>query len=117
MKPDIAVIGSGYWGKNHVRNFAELGRLRVVCDWEGQCRTQLRQQYRDVAVSAEIKDVLTDSGVTAVVIATPAETHHVITREAILAGKDVLVEKPLALKVRDGRELAELAKASGRILM
>src|SRR6266850_259625 len=117
MKPDIAVIGSGYWGKNHVRNFSELGRLKTVCDLDGECRSQLKQQYPGLTVTHEIKEVLEDSGVTAVVIATPAEYHHAMAREAILAGKDVLVEKPMALKVRDGRELVDLARKTGRILM
>ncbi len=114
--PGVAVIGCGYWGKNHVRNYAALGALRLVSDPSSTARTLARQLASDVRVVDSLTDVW-NSEVAGVVVATPAETHVPIVRDALLAGKDVLCEKPLALDHREGVELAELAAARGRILM
>jgi UDP-2-acetamido-3-amino-2,3-dideoxy-glucuronate N-acetyltransferase len=115
--PRVAVIGAGYWGQNLVRNFSALGALTVVCDADedrlramtsdaGGCRG-----YRDVAA------VLADPTIEAVAIATPAETHTTIVRAALLADKDVFVEKPLSLAVSDASDLVELAAHRQRVLM
>jgi len=116
MTPQIAVIGCGYWGKNLVRNFNQLGALRMVCDGvEGA-----RQLAAEMAPHAEVAthvDAVWSAPVEGVVIATPAETHYALTRQALVAGKDVLVEKPLALTYEQGFDLVRLAERQGRILM
>ncbi|MGK7873334.1 MAG: Gfo/Idh/MocA family protein [Xenococcaceae cyanobacterium] len=114
---NVAVVGCGYWGKNLVRNFAQLRVLRWVCDKNPASLQAQSQLYPDVRQTSEFEDVLTDDQTQAVVIATPAALHYAQVKEAILYGKDVFVEKPLALRYQEGKELVELAQAHGAILM
>jgi predicted dehydrogenase len=114
--PSVAVIGCGYWGKNLVRNFKELGNLALVADVTEAGRQTAAGLAPGVPVVGEVQDALT-SGVAGVVISTPAVTHFELVRQALLAGKDVFVEKPLALRPEEGAELVGLADANGCILM
>lgn len=114
-KPGIAVVGAGGWGKNHVRSLAGLGVLRAVCDRDERAREGAR--VGDVSVHAELTEVLARSDVKGVVIATDAPSHVDLAHAAIAAGKDVLVEKPLALSTHDARALCEHADHEGRVLM
>ena len=116
-KPSVAVVGVGYWGKNLVRNFDDLGALAALCDAEESVEANYRRQYADVRFHREFAAVLSDSTVTAVALATPAVTHYEMAKAALTAGKDVLVEKPLAIDVKHGEELVRLAEAKGKILM
>lgn len=112
---NIAVIGTGYWGKNLVRNFAEIGALHTICDTdEGRLKAMDYPQVNSVMAFAE---VLRNKEIDAVVISTPAEGHYQLAMEALLAGKDVFCEKPLALTVKEGVELTTLAQEKKRILM
>ena len=113
---DVAVIGCGYWGKNLVRNFNQLGALSLVVDATDAGRGKARELAPNVPVAEDIQAAL-ESDVQGVVIATPAETHYTIVKQALLAGKDVFVEKPMALSYEHGRELVLLARARERILM
>jgi UDP-2-acetamido-3-amino-2,3-dideoxy-glucuronate N-acetyltransferase len=113
----VAVIGSGYWGKNLVRNFHALGVLRAVCDRRVSCFDAFDQQYPDVACCSAMSDIMNDPGINAVAIATPAETHHRLVEEALLAGKHVFVEKPLALSDTEAAKLADLADSKRLTLM
>jgi len=112
----IAVIGSGYWGKNLVRNFEALGSLSMVCDADPNIRALAQTLAPQAQIVADLDQVLA-SDVAGVVIATPAETHYEITCRALEAGKDVMVEKPLALTYAQGSRLVERAQANSRILM
>lgn len=112
----VAVIGSGYWGKNHVRNFHQLGALSLVCDATESGRATAAGIAPDVPIVGEMDQVFA-SDVKGVVIATPAETHYGVAKSALLSGKDVLVEKPLALTYQEGAELVDLAHQMNRILM
>ena len=103
LSPSVAVIGSGYWGKNLVRNFSSLGALSVVCDSHTETLRTLGEQYPQCRTVTSYAEVLRDDGIQAVAIATPAETHGIMVREALLAGKDVFVEKPLCLSVDQGK--------------
>ncbi len=115
--PYIGVLGCGHWGKNLVRNFAALGALRVVCDADTTELAQLKEQSPHLMATSSFSEMLADSAVRAVVIATPAATHYDHARAALEAGKDVFVEKPMALRLDDGRTLIALAQANQRILM
>ncbi len=115
--PRVAVVGHGYWGKNHVRTFHRLGALSVVCDRDEERLKAALAGFPGVAVERNLASVLARTDVDAVVLATPAETHATFARECLAAGKDVLVEKPLALTVPDGEALCALAREHGRILM
>jgi len=115
--PLVAVTGCGYWGKNLVRNFAGLGALGAVCDANPAALSRAKEQYPDIRTTSSYAEVLSDARIRAVAIATPAAEHFAHAREALEAGKDVFVEKPLALTVPDGRALIEMAEKAGRILM
>jgi predicted dehydrogenase len=116
QQASVAVVGCGYWGKNLVRNFHQLGVLSLVCD----STPQGRKAASGIAPNIEIVDDfarLLERGIDAVIIATPAETHYGLAKQAILAGKDVFVEKPLALTYPQGVQLVRDAEQAGRILM
>lgn len=115
-KPRVAVIGAGYWGKNLVRNFHALNVLETVCDLNGGTLDRVRSEFH-VATTGDYEAVLGDVEVDAVVIAVPPAHHFQLASRALNAGKHVFVEKPLALRVQEGRELVELADERGLVLM
>lgn len=111
----VAVVGCGYWGKNLVRNFAELGALSAICDANDEASRPLSQTY-NVPVRVW-DDLLVDPGIDGVAIATPAVQHACLARAALEAGKHVFVEKPLALSVPEAEQLCDLADRHQRCLM
>src|SRR5215469_10887854 len=113
---DIAVIGSGYWGKNLVRTFHNLGCLRAVCDVSQQALFEVISKY-NVQTTQNIDEIFQDESIDAVVVAAPAAHHYAIVKDALRAGKHVFVEKPLALRCFEGKELVDLAHSSNRVLM
>ncbi len=113
----VAVVGSGYWGKNLVRNFFQLNALGRICDKNESVLAAFREQYPGVQTSLAFNEVLSDNDIQGVVIATPAETHYRLAREALLAGKHVYVEKPLVLDEREAAKLIELAEEKSLTLM
>src|SRR5436853_1217448 len=115
--PRVAVVGAGYWGINHVRNFYELGALGLVCDTSAPSIARIKEGFPDARIEHHLNVVLNDASIRGVVIATPAETHYQLARRCIEAGQDVLVEEPLTHDVGEGERLVELAKARGAILM
>ena len=114
-KKKIAVIGCGYWGKNLARNFFELGALGAIVDPNLQT-AQLHAKQYDVP-ALDMNEALADSDIKAVVIAAPAELHKKLALQAIAAGKDIYVEKPLALSTSDGEEIRLAAESAGVTLM
>lgn len=114
-----ALVGCGYWGPNLARNLAESTdfRLHALCDRDSEQLRALGRSHPDVCQVQEFDALLCDRAVEAIVIATPPQTHYPLAKLALAAGKHVLVEKPLATRLSDGRELAELAKSSGLVLM
>src|SRR5215510_4569951 len=100
-RPSIAVIGCGYWGKNVVRTFHALGALRSVCDVRPQVLEAAQEKY-SVQTTSNMMEVLADREVEGVAIAAPAVHHYQLVRQALEAGKHVLVEKPLALHLAEG---------------
>ncbi len=115
--PKVAVVGSGNWGKNLVRNFAQLGSLAAVCDTNEQRLDNARQEYRGVKTTSDLQVILDDAQISAVVIATPSDTHFELAKRALLANKHVYVEKPLARDVNHARELDALANERNLVLM
>lgn len=113
----VAVIGAGYWGKNLVRNLHQMGALKLVCDKSEVLLTKLEGCYPGLETCLALSEVLSREDINSVVIATPAETHYTSAREALLAGKHVYVEKPMALREDHGEELIALAKERTRVLM
>jgi predicted dehydrogenase len=115
--PRVAVIGTGDWGKNLVRNFHNLGSLAVCCDADQNRLNRFAGLYPDIRTTTKVEDVLDDSEIEGVVVAAPAVLHYEIAKKCLQANKHVYVEKPLALKVEHGQELVDLANAAGRKLM
>ena len=113
--PSIAVVGCGYWGKNLVRNMAEISALAAVVDANAEQAVAMGKTHNVPARGFE--DVLADPAIKGVVLAVPAPMHHETTIQALKAGKHVFVEKPLALTPKHGEDMCAQAKASGKILM
>ena len=113
------VVGCGYWGPNLARNLAEVTEfeLRGLCDREAEPLRSLARRHPDVQVYRDFDHMLADESIKAVVITTPPDTHYPLGMKALRAGKHVLVEKPLATRLADGREMAALALRSGLVLM
>ena len=117
--PKIAVIGCGYWGQKLIRDFSEIKEVEVksVCDFDLTAMARVKRRYPSVELIPEYQDILSDPHLDGVVIATPLSTHYPFARQALEAGKHVLVEKPLASSSAQALELIDLSQKRGKILM
>jgi dTDP-4-amino-4,6-dideoxygalactose transaminase/predicted dehydrogenase len=115
----LAVVGLGYWGPNILRSAHEVEGIAVpvACDPEPAALERQARRYRLLKLTRNVDEVLEDPSIDAVVLATPIRTHFDLSRRALLAGKHVLVEKPLASTSEECRELIELAERVDRVLM
>jgi UDP-2-acetamido-3-amino-2,3-dideoxy-glucuronate N-acetyltransferase len=113
----VAVAGCGQWGKNLVRNLYDLDVLTAVCDLDRKRIDSMRESYPGISTYDDFAQLIESDAVDAVVIASPAEHHARMAEAAMEAGKDVFVEKPLALRSQEGERLVEIANRLGRILM
>ncbi|OKY73755.1 MAG: oxidoreductase [Desulfobulbaceae bacterium DB1] len=116
-KKNIAVVGTGYWGKNLVRNFHNLGALHSVCDTNPDTLSAFLEQYPGIRGFSSFSQLLNDPDIEGIALATPAPTHANLAKQILLAGKDVYVEKPLCLSETEGIELNSLARVHQRVLM
>jgi predicted dehydrogenase len=117
-KTRVGVVGAGYWGPKLIRNFHDLSSAAVslVCDVRKDRLEHVQRLYPDTAITQDFQRLLA-SDVEAVVIATPVASHYTLAREALLAGKHVLVEKPLTARSDEAQNLVDLAKENKRVLM
>src|SRR6266853_2517177 len=115
----VAVIGCGYWGMNYVRIFNELTESRVVavCDQRADRLKEAARRFPGVYLTTQVDDAASQPGVDAVVVCTEATTHFNVTRRLLMAGKHVLVEKPLTTVAADSEKLIDLAESNSAILM
>ena len=115
----IAVVGTGDWGANLVRNFAALpgARLAALCDADAPRLARAAEQYPQAQALSRVEEVAASPDIDAAVVSSSAASHHALTKTLLTAGKDVFVEKPLALRVADAEELVALARERQRILM
>ncbi len=113
----LALVGIGYWGKNLARNFHALGVLHTICDTNIELLQANKEKYPDVALTTDLDSLLTNDAISSLAIAAPAIQHYELARKALLAGKDVFVEKPICLTVREAEELVALAAKNACILM
>ncbi|GAA1888823.1 Gfo/Idh/MocA family oxidoreductase [Paeniglutamicibacter psychrophenolicus] len=116
---NIAVIGAGYWGPNLARNLSAspLWNLVAICDLDTERATALSAKVGHPAVVPDVTELLEEHALDAVAIATPARTHSAIAMAALMAGKHVLVEKPLADRGTAGQEMVDTAHDRGLVLM
>ena len=117
MNRNIAVVGGGGWGKNFIRNFFKLDALVAICDSDSDKLDPIKEKYPCVKTYQRLGSLLRNPGVEAVVVSTPATTHYALAKECLLADKDVLVEKPIALHYEQAEELVSLAIQKEKILM
>jgi predicted dehydrogenase len=117
--PCLAVVGCGYWGAKHVRVSSELarGRLALVVDTRLERLEYIAPRYPFLSVSRDFDSVLNSGAIDGVIIATPISTHYALARDALKAGKHVLVEKPLAMTGAECRELDAIAERRNLVLM
>jgi predicted dehydrogenase len=115
----IGLIGFGYWGTNLFRNLSASPdfQLAAVSDLSENRRNALRPLYSTGRITASANEILDDKEIEAVAIATPVATHFDLARRAILAGKHVLIEKPMCATVAEAEELVALAARQGVVLM
>lgn len=115
----IAVVGLGYWGPNLVRAAHDVGEAQVdwVCDLNSNTLEKVGRRYPAVRQTADLDEVLRDSAVDAVALATPVSTHFALAERALAAGKHVFVEKPLAASAEEAEALARTAELRGLVLM
>lgn len=107
----IAVVGYGYWGPNLVRNIAEIPGAQVVyvCDLAKERLTNVKLRYPTIEITDNFDEILRDPRVDAVAIATPVSTHFQLAMKAMMAGKHVFVEKPMASSSEEARRMVEEA--------
>jgi len=117
--PRIAVIGAGAWGRNHIRTFAGLKdcELVAVCDSNDESQAWVRKSFPSLRVDGDAAVTLADPGIDGVVLAVPAPLHASLTRQAVLAGKHVLVEKPFTLTVKEADNILALPRKTGQVVM
>ncbi|MBP7211674.1 Gfo/Idh/MocA family oxidoreductase [bacterium] len=113
----VAVIGCGMWGRNIVRNFYNLNVLDIVCDLDPANRQKVLDEYKNVKVTSDYKEILNDPEITGVAVVTPSHTHYKMVKEFLLKGKNVYVEKPISTVAQEAKDLTELANEKGLVLM
>jgi len=116
---NTAIVGCGYWGVNHVRVFSELpdSKVILICDANEERLRVVRERYPLIGSTTNWEEVLSNKWVDAVVVATSAAAHYTIAEQCLLAGKHVLVEKPLTTNVADSESLIKTAEKQNRVLM
>src|SRR5262249_27153173 len=116
---NIGVIGCGYWGPNLLRNFAENegAHLRWICDLDQPRLAAMGRRYPAAQTATDYRALISDPGLDAIAVVTPVATHFQIAKEALLAGKHVLMEKPLTATTREAEQLIEIANQKGLTLM
>lgn len=119
MAVNLALIGCGYWGPNYARNFSEIEgcRLKWICDIDRARLDRFKNRYPNVNATTDFLDILNDKDTHAVVISTPSTKHYKLAKEALSAGKHVLVEKPLCISSKECLDLIRLVKEKNKILM
>jgi predicted dehydrogenase len=115
----IGLIGYGYWGVNLLRNLQSIKQCSVelLCDLNIENTNKAKSIYPNLQTTTEYNDILNNSDIDAVVIATPVHTHYNLAKQALLHGKHVLVEKPLTDSILTSDELVKLAESKDLLLM
>jgi predicted dehydrogenase len=114
----VGLVGTGYWGPNLAHSLISAGAtLSWLCDRDGERLGKFAERYPDARRAQNMQELLGDSALDAVVIATPTNTHFELARDALLANKHVLVEKPLAVRSSEADELVRLSEERQRVLL
>jgi UDP-2-acetamido-3-amino-2,3-dideoxy-glucuronate N-acetyltransferase len=114
---NIAIIGSGCWGKNLIRCFYELEYLSVICDTDYSKKNYFEKLYPDISFTIDYESILKNKDIKAIIIATPPSTHYELADKALTNNKDVFIEKPICLNLKDAEDLVKEANKLNKILM
>jgi len=116
---NIAVVGAGAWGRNHIRVFSEMPhvRLKYICDSDSAKLSSIQKSFPQSKAVRDMNLILQDPEIKGIVIASSAISHYPLAKESLLAGKDVLVEKPMAMRSEEAKEMVEIAEKNRNILM
>ncbi|MCF7955490.1 MAG: Gfo/Idh/MocA family oxidoreductase [Phycisphaerae bacterium] len=119
MAIKIGVIGCGYWGPNIIRNFSEIDstQMSYICDLNRSRLETISKSYPAAKITDNYQDILNDKDIDAVVITTPVDAHYTLAKESLLAGKHVLIEKPMVGSVAEAEELVRIAEQNNKVLM
>lgn len=119
MTHDIAIVGLGYWGPNPLKAFLNIPgcSIRYCCDINVDRLQEIKRKFPHILTTTDFNEILSDSIIDAVVLATPTESHFTLAKKAMDAGKDVLIEKPMTSSAKEAWELVALAKKNKRVLM
>lgn len=119
MDINVGIIGCGYWGKNLIRNFIEAKNcwLSTICDSNEELLQKVKSRYPSLTALTDYRKLIASKDINTIVIATPVSQHYPLAKEALLAGKHVLVEKPLAASAAHVEELIALAEKQKKVLM
>ncbi len=119
MQNGIAVIGYGYWGPNLVRNFLKIAEAKplVVCDLDKEKLAAAKAKFPEIETTASFEETIKRNDIGGIAIATPPFTHYGLALMALDCGKNIMVEKPLTLTVKDAEKLVEKAKKNGKTLL
>jgi predicted dehydrogenase len=115
----VGIVGLGYWGPNLARNFAAIPgcEVRYLCDADGAARNRVARTLPAARATADLDELLADSDLDAIVLATPVPTHAELAVRVLEAGKHCFVEKPLAVSAADAERAVAAAEHAGRLLM
>ncbi len=115
----IGIIGCGYWGPNFVRNFNQIEGVSVkyACDLSAERLAHIKGLYPEIITTKDHLSLLKDNDICGIVVATPASKHYKVARDALLYGKNILVEKPIAMDIGEAKKLIKLASEKKKILM
>ncbi len=116
-RPRVGLAGLGYWGPNLARNFDDLAELTWLCDLSPELRERFAARYPQARMTGELAEMVADPALDAVVVATPVPTHYALAKQALEAGKHVLVEKPPALRAEEMEELVSIASERELVLL
>jgi len=116
---NVAVVGCGYWGPNLIRNFNSLSecKVKLVCDINSDRIAHMKTLYPEVQGTSEFDDLINNSDIDAIAVATPVRLHYEMAKKSLQAGKHTLIEKPMASSVAECKELIELAERRRLTLM
>ena len=112
----LGLIGGGYWGKNLIREFNKIGFLSMICEINNNLIKTYKDDYPHITITKNWEEML-NSNITAVCISLPAEMHYQYAVDALNKDKDVYIEKPITLNIKEAEKLVELAKQKNKILM
>src|SRR6185437_3656312 len=115
----VGVVGCGYWGPNLIRNFRSLQdcTLKVMCDLNEERLTHLKMLYPEVKGETNFDNLVNNSALDAIVIATTLKSHYAMAKASLLAGKHTFIEKPMAASLEECQDLIEIAERNGLVLM